>query len=79
MITTIDSLFSDALSLPDDSRLQLVERLVSSIQSDPALDTEQVLEVRRRIEEVRSGQVKTIPGEEVFLEVSQSLAARRMA
>jgi putative addiction module component (TIGR02574 family) len=79
MIATIDSLFSDALSLPDDSRLQLVERLVSSIQSEPALDTEQVLEVRRRIEEVRAGQVKTIPGEEVFLEVRQSLAARRMA
>ncbi|MEZ5385591.1 MAG: addiction module protein [Prosthecobacter sp.] len=79
MIATIDSLFEEALALPDDSRLQLVERLIPTIQSDPALDAEQVQEVQKRAEEVRSGQVKTIPGEQVFQEITQSLKARRSA
>lgn len=79
MIADIDTLFAEALTLPDDSRLQLVERLIPTIQSEPSLETEQVQEVQRRMEEVRSGRVETIPGEQVFCEIEQALAARRMA
>jgi putative addiction module component (TIGR02574 family) len=79
MIADIDTLFAEALALPDDSRLQLVERLIPTIQSEPSLEAEQVQEVQRRMEQVRSGQVKTIPGEQVFREIEQSLAARRNA
>jgi putative addiction module component (TIGR02574 family) len=79
MIATIDTLFSDAMTLPDDSRLKLAERLISTVQDEPCLEAEQLQEVQRRVEEVRSGQVKTIPGEQVFREIEQSLAARRKA
>lgn len=79
VIADIDTLFAEALALPDDSRLQLVERLISTIQSEPSLEAEQVQEVQRRMEDVRSGRVKTIPGELVFREIEQSLAARRLA
>lgn len=79
MIATIDSLFEEALALPDDSRLQLVERLIPTIQGDPSLEAEQIEEVRQRLEDVRSDRVKTIPGEHVFQEVTQSLKARRNA
>ncbi|MBL9178860.1 MAG: addiction module protein [Verrucomicrobiaceae bacterium] len=79
MIADIDTLFAEALALPDDSRLQLVERLIPTIQSEPSLEAEQVQEVQRRMDDVRSGRVKTIPGEQVFREIEQSLAARRMA
>jgi len=79
MIADIDTLFAEALALPDDSRLQLVERLIPTIHSEPSLEAEQVQEVQRRMEEVRSGPVKTIPGEQVFREIEQSLTARRMA
>lgn len=77
MIATIESLFNEALTLPDESRLQLVERLIPTIAGDSALEDEQLAEASRRREEVRSGQVQTIPGEQVFREVSASLAARR--
>ena len=77
MIADIDTLFAEALSLSDDSRLLLVERLIPTIQSEPSLETEQVREVQRRMEEVRQGRVQTIPGEQVFREIEQSLAARR--
>lgn len=79
MIATIDTLFAEALSLSDETRLQLVERLIPTIQSEPSLDAEQIQEVQRRMEDVRSGRVKTIPGEQVFREIEQSLASRRTA
>lgn len=79
MIADIDTLFAEALALPDDSRLQLVERLIPTIQSEPSLEAEQVQEVQRRMDEVRSGRVKTIPGEQVFREIEHSLATRRKA
>jgi putative addiction module component (TIGR02574 family) len=79
MIATIDSLFTDALTLPDDSRLQLVERLIPTIQSDPSLEAEQLQDVQRRMDDVRAGRVQTLPGEQVFREIEHSLAARRSA
>jgi putative addiction module component (TIGR02574 family) len=79
MIATIDSLFTEALTLPDDSRLQLVERLIPTIQSEPSLEAEQLQEVQRRMDDVRAGRVQTLPGEQVFREIEQSLAARRSA
>ena len=79
MIASLDTLFAEALALPDDTRLQLVERLIPTIQSEPSLEAEQIQEVQRRVDDVRSGKVKTIPGEQVFREIEQSLAARRTA
>jgi putative addiction module component (TIGR02574 family) len=79
MIATLDSLFDEALSLSDDNRLQLIERLILTIQSETSLEADQVSEVHRRIKEVKTGTVKTIPGEQVFHEIEQSLASRRYA
>ena len=79
MIATLDSLFDEALSLSDDNRLQLIERLIPTIQSEPSLEADQVNEVNRRIKEIKTGAVKTIPGEQVFHEIEQSLASRRNA
>lgn len=79
MSATLDSLFAEALSLPDNTRLQLVERLIPTIQSEPDLEMEQAQEVRRRMDDVRSGRVQTIAGEQVFREVTQSLTSRRQA
>jgi len=79
MVATLNSLYSAALELTDESRLQLVERLIPTIQSEPDLEAEQMAEVQRRLDDVRSGRVKVIPGEQVFQEIAQSLASRRKA
>ena len=79
MKATLDTLFAEALTLPDEARLQLVERLIPTIHSEPSLEAEQIQEVRRRIDQVRSGRVRTLPGEQVFREIEESLAARRPA
>jgi putative addiction module component (TIGR02574 family) len=79
MTATLNSLYTSALELTDDSRLQLVELLIPTIQSDPSLEIEQLAEVSRRIDDVRSGRVTAISGEQVFREIEQSLVARRKA
>lgn len=80
MITaTLDTVLAEALALSEDGRLQLVEHLIPTIQIDADLEEEQLRIVRRRVEEVRSGRVRPIPGEQAFREVEASLAARRRA
>ena len=79
MLATLDTLFTEAMALTDDARQQLVERLIPTIQSESSLEAEQAQEVQRRMEEVRSGRVKTIPGDQVFREIEESLATRRTA
>lgn len=76
---TLDSVLAEALTLPEDSRLQLVEQLIPTIQSSAALQNEQLEVVRRRIDDVREGQVVPIAGEQVFREIEKSLASRRSA
>jgi len=56
--------------LPIDLKLELVDRLLESIGPTQAeIDELWKIEVERRVEEVRSGKVKTIPGEQVFEEI----------
>jgi len=58
--------------LPIDLKLELVDRLLESI-SPAQKETDDLwkIEIERRVEEVRSGKVKTIPGEEVFAEIEE--------
>lgn len=54
-------------SLPIDMKLELIDRLLESI-SPRQLDIDKAweAEVERRIDDVESGKVKLVPGEEVF-------------
>ncbi len=75
MAATVEQIVEDALALPDESRLVLAERLVQSVHAhaDPELEAMQSAEMRRRIEEVRSGRVSLVPGEAVLLEVREAI------
>ena len=79
MVATLDTVLAEALALSQDSRLQLVESLIPTLQITPDLESEQIHEGQRRSNEVRSGRVNPIPGEQVFREIQQSLAERRSA
>ncbi len=62
----------EAEMLPIDLKLELVDRLVESISpSQKGIDELWKIEVERRVEEVRSGKVKTIPGEQMFAEIEE--------
>jgi putative addiction module component (TIGR02574 family) len=79
MTEALSSLFTSAMQLPDESRLELVELLIPTIRSEPSLEAEQLIEVNRRIDDVRAGRVQTLSGEQVFREIEQALAAKRNA
>jgi putative addiction module component (TIGR02574 family) len=73
MIKT-DDLFSEAISLPVEIRTQLVDKLLQSL--NPArkdIDKLWAKEAEKRVEEIRTGDVETVPGEEVFKKVRDRL------
>ena len=76
MAINADSLYQEALNLPDDSRLALAERLLESVEPDPVIIEAQMTEVRRRIEDLDSGRVAAVPGPEGLRRVRDAVAKR---
>ncbi len=76
MTLTIEQIAEQVLNLPSDARALLADRLVESLDplEDEAIRAVWMAEARRRLEEVRSGTVKTIPGEEALAQVRRSLS-----
>ena len=71
MPLSIDQLEQEAMQLPAASRARLADKLVESLDA-AEMDEIQKLwaaEAVRRRDEVRSGHVKPIPGDEVLAEV----------
>jgi len=65
-----NEIISMAESLPIDLKTHLIDRLLNSLQpSRTEIDNLWAKEAERRIEEIKSGKVKTIPGDEVFKEI----------
>ena len=75
MAMTVEELASLAMSLPREARAQLLDLLVESLDADEpgAFDQLWLDEARRRRDDVRSGRVQSIPGEEALRRVRDSL------
>lgn len=73
MPRSADQIEVEALSLPRGERVRLLEALISSLDEDAEIKRAWNEEIRRRVEELHSGEVKAIPGEEVFKEIEQLL------
>lgn len=75
MPMTVDQLAAEALSLPSQSRALLADKLVESLDADELTRIDQlwVAEAKRRRDEVRSGRVQTIPGEEALARVRRAV------
>jgi len=68
-----DKVFDDALSLPSDARVFLVERLLESLNLPTQADIDRLWaeEAERRISEIDQGDVDLIPGDAVFAKIRQ--------
>ena len=78
MTPQVTELLEKALALSSHERGLLIDRLIESLDDAPAeegVDEAWADEIKRRVDDIRSGKVKTIPGEQVLRE----LAARRNA
>jgi putative addiction module component (TIGR02574 family) len=73
MQMTEDQVEIEALALPRHARARIAELLIASLDEDSEIERAWDEEVRRRVEEIRSGKVQTVPGEEVFKEIEDLL------
>jgi putative addiction module component (TIGR02574 family) len=73
MSTIAEKVFDDALSLPSDARVMLVERLLKSLNlpTQAEIDSLWAEEAERRVSQIDRGDVKLIPGDEVFAKIRQ--------
>lgn len=75
MIKT-DELIAEAVSLPVDIRTKIIEELLQSLNpSRKDIDELWAKEAEKRVEEIKTGKVKTAPGEEVFNRIRDRLGS----
>ena len=71
---TREEVLAQAMQLSSHERGRLIDELVESLDDvPPDPDAEQAWghEIKRRIDEIRAGRVKLIPGEQVLRELAQ--------
>lgn len=75
MPLTLDQLSQEAMQLPPASRALLAERMVESLDAGERDEVERAwaAEAIRRRDEVRSGRVQPISGEQVLAEVRNAV------
>jgi hypothetical protein len=75
MAMTVEQLAEQAMNLPAEARVRLADLLVESLSADELgqIDRLWVAEAKRRRDEVRSGSVETIPGDEALQKVRDVL------
>lgn len=72
MAVKTNDLISMVESLPADIKTELVEKILNSLHpSQKEIDALWSKESEKRVKEIRTGKVKTIPGDEVFREIKK--------
>ena len=76
MSTTVQRIVEQAMTLPSESRAEVADLLVQSLDTDElgVIDQLWIAEAARRRDEVRSGKVKAIPGEQELGSVRDSIS-----
>lgn len=78
MARDLTELYHEASQLPEAERAELAGRLLESLHGQPDEDVEAAWseEIERRVRQLDSGEVKTIPWEEVRAKLYARLHAR---
>jgi putative addiction module component (TIGR02574 family) len=75
---TLEHVYREASELSESDRAELAGLLLESLEApEPGVETAWAEEIERRIREVESGAVKTIPWAQVRAEMHAQLAAKR--
>lgn len=76
MPTAADKVVDEALELPAEARIGLVDRLLASLNLPirPEIDRLWAEEAERRVGETERGEVDLISGEEVFAKIRRKYA-----
>lgn len=75
-MSSVDRLFEEAAQLPEDQRLTLVYRLLSSSEPPPTeeIEREWDLAIRERIKGYDRGDIRARSASEVFTDLDQKLS-----
>jgi putative addiction module component (TIGR02574 family) len=74
MTPQVSELLQKALELSTQERGLLAARLIDSLDDEPAEEGVEAAwgdEIKHRVDDIRSGRVKTIPGEQVLRELAE--------
>ena len=74
MTRPVSELLEKALALSTRERGLLIDHLIQSLDDDPADEGVEAAwdeEIKRRVDEIRSGRVEMIPGEQVLRELAK--------
>ena len=72
MTAKTKELISMVESLPVDIKTTLVEKILNSLHpSQKEIDALWAKEAEKRVKDIKTGKVKTIPGDKVFKEIRQ--------
>jgi putative addiction module component (TIGR02574 family) len=77
MSPKIAEVLDKALELSSHERGLLIDRLVETLDDAPpdkGVDEAWADEIKRRVDEIRTGKVKMIPGEEVLRELAKKIS-----
>ena len=68
----IKNLIEEAISLPIEERALIVDSILRSLNpASPEIDNEWIKIAKKRMEELKSGKVKAVSGNEVFDKIRQ--------
>ncbi|MCP4217030.1 MAG: addiction module protein [bacterium] len=75
MTASTKKVVSDAMSLPADARALLADKLLHSLDSPEREEIDRLWaeEAERRVQQIESGEVTPIPGEDVFKEIRETI------
>ena len=75
-LVTYEALLDEARALPEHQRAALVQELNATL-APPGVEEAWAKEVARRVEDLQSGKVETIPADVVMARAREALRARR--
>jgi putative addiction module component (TIGR02574 family) len=69
---SINNIIDEVLTLPVEERALIADSLLCSLNKpDKSIDTKWTETAKRRLEELRYGKIKAVPGEEVFAKINK--------
>ena len=81
MTLSASELYEAGLALPPSARKDVALRLLESVEvvDQETIDQAWTDEISTRVDDILSGKVESIPGEQVFAELAERRAARQTA
>ncbi|MBN2703702.1 MAG: addiction module protein [Pontiellaceae bacterium] len=74
MTVLAEKIYGEALDLPSDERLGLIDKLLESLSpTTQSIQDAWIAEAEKRLAEYRTGEVSSISGEEVFQKIHDRL------